>query len=175
VSGAHGQSAARTDHRLVALADHYFAEYLSKIERATQGLDDDAIWRRANQRSNSIGNLLLHLDGNLGQWVLDGLLGEPVERHRAAEFAARSGAPRVELVATLAATVARCRAGVAKLDAAELARSRTIQGYEELDGYAALFHAVEHMSYHTGQIVLLAKSYLPAGAALEFYPQHRNE
>ena len=163
------------DRRLLALADRYFAEYIDKIDRATAGLDDDATWRRANERSNSIGNLLLHLDGNLRQWVLSGLLGEPVERHRAAEFAARSGAPRVELVARLAATVALCRAGIAKLDAVELARTRTIQGYEELDGYAVLIHAVEHMSYHTGQIVLLAKAYLPAAAALEFYPQHRDE
>lgn len=160
--------------RLLELADRYFGEYLSKIERATAGLGGDALWRRANEQSNAIGNLLLHLNGNLSQWVLGGLFDEPVERHRSAEFAARSGPARAELVAALAATVERCRRGLPRLDAAELARVRPIQGYE-VDGFGALFHAVEHMSYHTGQIVLLAKAHLAPEAAFEFYPQHRGE
>ncbi|KAB2963087.1 MAG: DUF1572 domain-containing protein, partial [Thermoanaerobaculia bacterium] len=67
--------------------------------------------------------------------------------------------------------VGRCRAVLARLRADDLARRREIQG-EELDGYAALFHVVEHMSYHTGQIVLLAKLH---GVPLDFYPQHRGE
>jgi uncharacterized damage-inducible protein DinB len=159
---------------LIELAGRYLAEYLDKIERATAGLDDAALWRRANQRSNSIANLLLHLRGNLAQWVLGGLLGEPFERHRGAEFAAREGAGRAELLAALAETVGRVRAGIARLDAAALDRPLTIQGYAT-DGRDALFHVVEHMSYHTGQIVMLAKELLPASVELEFYPQHRGE
>lgn len=160
--------------RLIEFADRYWSEYLGKIESSTAGLTDEQVWLRANERSNSIANLLLHLRGNLSQWVLVGLLGERFERRRGEEFAARSGAPRAELVAALATTVARCRAGVATLTGEDLARVRRIQTYD-VDGYAALFHVVEHMSYHTGQIVLLAKSMLPAGAELEFYPQHRTE
>lgn len=160
--------------RLVELADQYLAEYLSKIERATVGLSEESLWWRANERSNSIANLLLHLDGNLSQWVLGGLLGEPVVRRRSEEFAARGALGKGELLARLAATVARCRAGIAALDRAALARPCSIQG-DETDGAGALFHVVEHMSYHTGQIVLLAKALLPAGVELEFYPQHRDE
>jgi uncharacterized damage-inducible protein DinB len=167
-------AAGAGDRRLGELADRYLAEYLDKIARAIAGLDEPAVWWRANERSNSIGNLLLHLHGNLTQWILGGLLGEPFERRRGREFAAREGAPKAELLASLAAVVARARAGIAGLSAEELARVRRIQSYD-LDGYAALFHAVEHMSYHTGQIVLLAKSLLPAEGAFEFYPQHRGE
>jgi uncharacterized damage-inducible protein DinB len=90
------------------------------------------------------------------------------------EFAARPGpgsATKAELLSTFAATVARCRETIRGLSADELARVRKIQKYE-LDGYRALFHTVEHMSYHTGQIVLLAKL---LGVALDFYPQHRGE
>ena len=61
--------------RLVEFADHYWAEYIDKIERATAQLDDDAVWWRPNEHSNSIANLLLHLSGNLRQWVLGGLVG----------------------------------------------------------------------------------------------------
>ena len=159
---------------LVALADSYLVQYLDKIELATAALPDAALWWRANERSNSIANLVLHLRGNLSLWILAGLGGEPFDRHRAAEFAARDDTPRDELLAALAATVARCRAVLARLAADELDRERRIQGYA-VDGWAALFHAVEHMSYHTGQIVLLAKQLLPPEVELEFYPQHRDE
>ena len=170
--------AERPPDPLIDLAGRYLAEYLDKIERSTARLDDEAIWSRANERSNSIANLLLHLCGNLSQWVLAGLLGESVERRRGAEFAARpgriNGASRGELLGALAEVVERCRAGIVRLEPAELARRRRIQGYE-VDGHRALFHAVEHMSYHTGQIVLLAKQLLPPSVELEFYPQHRDE
>ena len=163
--------------RLIEFAEHYWAEYLGKIEHAVAPLSEEQLWWRgpdANADGNSIANLLAHLHGNLSQWVLTGLGGQPFERHRSAEFAARPGpgaATKAELMATLAATVERCRATIRGLSERELASVRRIQKYE-LDGYRALFHTVEHMSYHTGQIVLLAKL---QGAELDFDPQHKGE
>lgn len=163
--------------RLIEFAEHYWSEYLGKIERAVAPLTEDQLWWRgpgSNAAGNSIANLLAHLHGNLSQWVLTGLGGQPFERHRDEEFAARPGpgaATKAELLASLAATVADCRETIRGLSADELARLRKIQKYE-LDGYRALFHTIEHMSYHTGQIVLLAKL---QGAALDFYPQHKGE
>ncbi|HSM50280.1 MAG TPA: DinB family protein [Thermoanaerobaculia bacterium] len=163
--------AAPAESTLPGLAAHYLGEYLAKIEAALAPLADEQLWWRPAESTNAIGNLLLHLHGNLSQWVLDGLGGREYTRRRGEEFAARAGAPKGELLAALAATVAACREAAAALPAAELARVRTIQGYD-VDGARALFHAVEHMSYHTGQIVLLAKA---LGAELDFYPQHRGE
>lgn len=160
--------------RLTEFAEHYWSEYLGKIEQAVAPLTDEQLWWRPNEASNGIANLLAHLHGNLSQWVLAGLGGQPFVRHRSEEFAARpgpGGQSKAELLAGLAATVTRCRETVRSLSADELARVRRIQKYE-LDGYRALFHTVEHMSYHTGQIVLLAKL---QGANLDFYPQHRGE
>jgi uncharacterized damage-inducible protein DinB len=159
------------ESRLSGFADLYWSEYLGKIAAAVEPLTEEQVWWRPNERSNSVGNLLAHLVGNLSQWVLAGLAGEPYERHRDAEFAARGGAAKAELLDRLRSTVERCRAGVARLSADDLGRRRRIQG-DEMDGYHALFHTVEHMSYHAGQIVLLAKLH---GAALDFYPQHRGE
>jgi uncharacterized damage-inducible protein DinB len=152
-------------------AAHYWNEYLGKIAAALEPLGEEQVWWRPDEGSNSVGNLLAHLDGNLSQWVLAGLGGEPYERHRDAEFAARGGASKAELLAHLRATVERCCAVAARLTDDDLARPHRIQKYE-LDGARALFHTVEHMSYHTGQIVLLAKLH---GARLDFYPQHRGE
>ncbi len=156
---------------LARFADHFWPEYLGKIEAAVAPLTEEQLWWRPNESSNSIANLLAHLHGNLSQWVLAGLGGEEFERHRTVEFAAREGGSKAELLSRLRDTVDRCRNVVLALPAAELARVRRIQKYE-LDGASALFHAVEHMSYHTGQIVLLAKW---LGATLDFYPQHRGE
>lgn len=150
---------------------HYWNEYLGKIAAAVEPLTEEQVWWRPGEGSNSIGNLLAHLDGNLSQWVLAGLGGESYERHRDAEFAARGGVAKAVLLERLRATVGRCCAVAARLTADDLARLHRIQTYE-LDGRRALFHTVEHMSYHTGQIVLLAKLH---GVPLDFYPQHRGE
>lgn len=157
--------------RLVDFAAHYWGEYLGKIATAIEPLSEEQIWWRPNAASNSIGNLLAHLEGNLRQWVLSGLAGESYERHRDAEFAAEGGATKEELLARLRATVAACQSTAVRLKPAVLARRHAIQKYD-IEGYRALFHTVEHMSYHTGQIVLLAKM---QGVPLDFYPQHRGE
>lgn len=164
--------------RLQQLAVEYWREYLRKIEAAVAPLTEDEVWWRANPCSNSIGNLLLHLGGNLGQWVIAGLGGQGHQRRRSEEFAADlDGAiPRVakeDALARLRDRVEECVAVAERLSATELDRVRHIQKYQ-LDGWKALVHTVEHMSYHTGQIVLIAKQLRPE-ASLDFYPQHRGE
>ena len=76
------------DTALPREADHLFAEYFDKIERTAGRLTVEQIWWRPNAACNSVGNLLLHLSGNLSQWVLAGLGGESFERRRDEEFAA---------------------------------------------------------------------------------------
>ena len=164
--------------RLQELAHEYFREYIGKIHSAVEPLGDEQVWWRANAESNSIGNLLLHLSGNLSQWVLEGLGGQAFERHRDAEFAAGRDAeaarvPKAEALARLESTLARVIAVVDDLNPDDLDDRRHIQKYE-LDGWKALFHVVEHMSYHTGQIVMLSKQLQPS-AGLDFYPRHRGE
>jgi uncharacterized damage-inducible protein DinB len=147
--------------------------YFERICAATRELDAGQLWWRPHEGVNSIANLLLHLEGNLSQWVLEGLGGEPFERHRDAEFAAREGASGEVLRQRLGAVVARCQRAVAALDDERLGASLRIQGYE-VTGLGALYHAVEHASYHTGQIVALAKQLLEPGS-IELYPRHRGE
>jgi uncharacterized damage-inducible protein DinB len=156
--------------RLGAEAAQLLGQYLDKIEYCVGLLSEAQVWWRANRRSNSVGNLLLHLAGNLSQWLLAGLGGERFERHRSEEFNAASAASADALMGTLRDVVGRCVEVAGAVTDADLARSVTIQGYER-DGFGALLHAVEHLSYHTGQIVLLAKQLVAEGVAIEFYPQ----
>jgi uncharacterized damage-inducible protein DinB len=161
------------DWRMIASlpreADRLLGEYLHKIEQCLALLSPSQLWWRANPKCNSVANLLLHLCGNLSQWVLDGLGGQTYERHRREEFAAREGEPGTALAARLHDVVAGCREVVQGLSAADLGKEHTIQGIDR-SGLGVLLHAVEHMAYHTGQIVHITKELVGAGAEIEFYP-----
>jgi uncharacterized damage-inducible protein DinB len=146
---------------------YYLAtEYPSKIRLATASLSHDDVWRRTNDQSNSIGNLILHLAGNVRQWIVTGIGGAPDSRDRAAEFAATDGPDITELLDLLESSVGDADKVIASLGETDLARSRTIQG-RETNVMAAIYHVVEHFSMHTGQIIMLAKSYSPE--SVKFY------
>ena len=160
--------------RFLAEADGYLEEYLRKIRECVALLTEEHVWWRPNEAVNSVGNLLLHLRGNLSQWVLATLGGRPFERHRAEEFRARGGVAKAELLAGLDEAVQATRAVIAGLDTAALERRHQVQR-SDTDGLGVVFHVVEHMSYHTGQIVATTKQLTGPEAGIEFYPQHRSE
>ena len=155
--------------RVRRLCAAYLEQYLGKIRFCVDRLDEDQVWARPHPSGNSVGNLILHLCGNLSQWVLSGLGGEADARCRPVEFTAARTATRDELVERLESVVRRCRTVVRALDDDALATARKIQD-RRTDGLGALLHAVEHMSYHTGQIVLVAKEALGPGSGIDFYP-----
>jgi uncharacterized damage-inducible protein DinB len=151
----------------IACARAYFAEdYLPKIERCLELLTDEQIWWRANPQSNSIGNLLLHLSGNVRQWIVCGVGGARDERDRDFEFAQRDMIPRDELLAKLKQTLNEADAALAKFDAGKLLERHLIQGCD-VTALSAIFHVVEHFSMHTGQIIMMAKVF--AEVDLGFY------
>jgi uncharacterized damage-inducible protein DinB len=156
--------------------DFLTGEYLPKIERCLEQLSDEQIWWRANEQSNSIGNLLLHLSGNARQWIVCGLGSAPDTRFRDAEFSRREPLPRAELLALLRSTLGDVESVLRDLDPATLLETRMIQG-SEVDILEAVFHVTEHFSMHTGQIIMLTK--LLTATDLRFYgfedsaPVHR--
>lgn len=146
---------------------HLLADsYLPRIRACVDRLDEDDLLWRPNPASNSVVNLLLHLAGNLRQWIVSGAGGSPDVRDRAGEFSADPEASGEEAVAILEAAVADAVATLGRLEPAELAESRTIQGIETTV-LGAIYHAVEHVSMHAGQIVYVAK--LRTGEDAGFY------
>lgn len=143
-------------------------EYVPKIERSVEGLFDDQVWWRPNDQSNSIGNLLLHLSGNVRQWIVTGLGGAADLRDRQREFDERGPVPLADLVARLRATVEEADRVLASLPPATLLETRRIQG-SDVTALNAIYHVVEHFSMHTGQIILLAKTWK---GDLGFYEFH---
>src|SRR5438105_3302947 len=107
---------------------HLAKDFLPKIERCLRLLKDEQIWWRANEQSNSIGNLLLHLSGNVRQWIVSGLGDATDSRDRDSEFAQREVITSAELFAKLKQTVDEAVAVLARLDADALLEKRRIQG-----------------------------------------------
>src|SRR4051812_47756281 len=143
--------------RFIERSRYYLSdEYPTKIQRCLDVLPVEALWRRPNESSNSIGNLLLHLSGNVRQWIVSGVGRAPDHRQRSSEFEAREGGPAAELMAALRQTLSEADAVLASLDAASLAESREIQA-RHVTVLDAVYHVVEHFSTHTGQIILLTK------------------
>lgn len=132
------------------------ADYLPKIVRCLDTLSDDDVWWRANPASNSIGNLILHLDGSTRMWVVGIAGGRPVARDRTSEFAERGPIAKDVLLARLRASLAEVDAVLAGLDRDTLLE-RHKSSREEVTVLWAILHAVEHFAMHTGQIIQLTK------------------
>ena len=138
-------------------------EYVPRIARCVSMLGPDQVWHRPGPHSNSVGNLLLHLEGNVRQWILSGIAGAEDHRDRDAEFAASAESERrdpSELVERLHATVAEAVAVVEGLGADELLAHKQYQGRYEETGVAAVLHVMEHFSGHAGQIYAYTKQTL---------------
>lgn len=131
-------------------------EHWPRISECVCPLTEEQLWWRPNEASNSIGNLLLHLNGNIGQWIVCSFTRSEDRRNRPHEFAERGPTPVAGLVARLASTVEEAGAILARLTPAELEATYEIQGYR-VTGLYAVFHAVEHFAMHYGQIAYIVK------------------
>lgn len=135
--------------------DHFEAN-TPRIEKCLDLLTDDQVWQRPNPHSNSIGNLILHLCGNISQWVFSGLGGQEDVRQRDAEFEAHAGLTRDQLLFKLKEVTDEARNIIINSDHSDLLKKRKVQCYDT-SGLGIIIHVVEHYSYHTGQIAYWTK------------------
>lgn len=140
-------------------------KYLPRIVRCLEVLSEEEIWWRPNAASNAAGNLVLHLCGNVRQWIISGLGAAQDVRERDKEFAERGPIPRPALIARLNDTVKEACQVIGTLPAATFARDFNIQGYH-VTGSFAVISVCEHFAYHSGQIIYLTK--LKRGDDLHF-------
>jgi len=130
--------------------------YLPRIVGCLEQLSDDEIWWRPNEASNSIGNLVLHICGNMRQWIICGLGGAEDLRERDKEFAERGPVAREALLKKFQQTVGQAGVVMSRLKPEVLTRPHRIQGYD-VTGYEAAAHVIEHVAYHSGQIIYITK------------------
>jgi uncharacterized damage-inducible protein DinB len=141
----------------IAQAEHVMKEvYLPRILSCLEELSPAQIWWRPHEDFNSVGNLVLHLAGNVRQWIVCGLGGAKDVRQRDREFSERGPLPRRVLASRLRKAVGDACRVLRKLPAQDLACVYETQKYR-VTGMEAIFHVAEHFSHHAGQIILLTK------------------
>jgi uncharacterized damage-inducible protein DinB len=152
-------------------------QYSSRISQCIEHLDNEQIWTRGSENENAIGNLLLHLAGNVRQWILSGVGGRPDVRVRDREFSARGDIDKADLMERLQATVEDAASVIRTLPADRLGQQVTIQAYQ-VTVLEAVLHVVEHFAMHTGQVIYATK--MLTHADLGFYkhlsqPSHQEK
>jgi hypothetical protein len=148
--------------------DKLLNQYWPRLRATVEPLTPEQIWWRPNQASNSMGNLVLHLNGNVGQWLVASFNRQPDHRDRPAEFNETRLIPAAELLGKLAATLEQSAQVLARLTEAELLSPYDIQGYR-VTGLEAVYQVVEHFGLHYGQITFIAKFLI--NRDLAFYPE----
>ena len=141
-------------------------QYWPRLRSCVEGLSDEQVWWRPNDASNSIGNLILHLNGNVQQWLVASFKRSEDLRDRPAEFRERRSIPACALLEKLGATFTDASEVLASLSEADLLTTFEIQGYT-VTGLHAVYQVVEHFGLHYGQIVYITK--LLRGEDLGFY------
>jgi uncharacterized damage-inducible protein DinB len=143
-------------------------QYWPRLRKAVETLSDEQIWWRPNEASNSIGNLILHLNGNVWQWLVASFNRLEDQRDRPAEFNASGDLTAADLLARLGATMNEAGKVLTRLTREDLLATWNIQGYT-VTGLAAVYQVVEHFGLHYGQIVYVTK--MQEGRDLCFYKE----
>lgn len=162
---------AATDSEFAALflafsRNKLLNQYWPRLKACVEPMTPEQVWWRPNDASNSAGNLILHLNGNVRQWLVDSFSKKEDRRDRPAEFAAHSGLTAAELLSRLGETMTAAAGVLDRLTVEELLASYEIQGYR-VRGLDAVYQVVEHFGLHYGQIGYIAKSL--SGRDLGFY------
>lgn len=131
-------------------------ENVRMISIALSKVVEEELWTKQNQSLNTLGNQLLHICGNMTQYIVSGLGGNPDERNREEEFSTEDGFTKDELLQRLLLTVQTSTTIIDDATPENLLKKRKVQGFD-LSGVGVVLHAVEHFSYHTGQIAMQVK------------------
>jgi uncharacterized damage-inducible protein DinB len=138
----------------------------ARIEDCLDRLTTEQVWARGHENENAIGNLALHLGGNVRQWIISGIGGKPDIRERDKEFSARGELEPAQLATRLKAVVDEAAVVISETTAGRLSERVTIQNYD-ITVLEAIAHVVEHFSQHTGQIIFATK--MLTGEDLGYY------
>lgn len=153
------------------------AYWTDKIRHCFAQLGDEQVWWRPHSGNNALGNIILHLCGNMRQWLIDGIRGEANHRDRPAEFNDRTQHPKAQLMAMLGATVAEADGVLASLAPglpASLMQPRRIQGFD-INVMAAIHDAVPHVGMHAQEIVWITRMLLGEKYRFHWTPANREQ
>jgi len=128
----------------------------TQIRECIVQLDEDQLWWRPNETSNSVGNLVLHVCGSTRHYLSRSIGGIDYNRDRPAEFSERGPVPKAQLAAIFDETIAEAAEVLDRFDTA-----RFLDPTGEPSYYLTLFDQLLgisiHLATHTGQIIYVTK------------------
>lgn len=158
----------------LAASRHRLTECVKKIKHCLAQLTDEQIWWRPHDSMNSIANIVLHLCGNMRQWIISGVGGEPDIRDRPKEFSNRSSMPKVELIRHLDEVARQADAVLAGVSDQQLLERRRIQGFDET-AISAIFDSLSHFRGHQQEIVYITRLQLGDAYKFEWVPTTKEQ
>lgn len=150
------QSTALTTAFIEEIKRRLFTESVFRLKKCVNELSEEQIWYRPNNASNSVGNLVLHLEGNVRQWVVAGLGKNEDVRERQKEFDEKGPVPLEKMLSDMDKLMEEVNQILNKTSTTDLLEVRDVQGFQE-SGLSILVHITEHFSYHVGQITYITK------------------
>ena len=137
-------------------ANFRMEESITRIKKCFSEINEKEVWQKPNEASNSMGNLILHLCGNITQYIISSLGEKRDNRDRDLEFSSKGGFSKQQLIDKLSIVVIQSINIINGTSDSEMLRTRQVQAYQ-LSGMGIIIHVVEHFSYHTGQIAFWTK------------------
>ena len=168
------QAGAEICGAFIAVSREVLAEGMRKIEHCVGQLNDEQVWWRPRPEMNSIANLMLHLSGNIGQWIVAGVGRAKDVRNRPLEFSDRSNRKKAEVIAILKKTATDADAVLAKLTAEQLILPRRIQGFET-NVIGAIMHTIPHFRGHVQEIIHITRQQLGEKYRFDFVPKGKEQ
>lgn len=144
-------------------------ECLEKIEHCFAQLSEEDVWWRPYEEHNALGNILLHLCGNLGQWIINGVTGKPDTRDRPLEFSHREPVPKDQLLDWLRQTIGQADLVISEQTEQTLLEPRTVQGFR-VQVQSAIQHSVSHLCGHTQEIIWITRLRVGPGYKFRWVP-----
>lgn len=132
---------------------------LSRIEHCVSQLSESQVWWRPPEGTNAIGNLILHLTGNVRQMIVANLTGAEDTRDRPSEFVARDAAPKAALLAGLTDAVAQAKDAIVTATDARLCEHRRVNTFD-WTGIQAAVRSIAHFRGHTQEIIHITRTIL---------------
>lgn len=132
-------------------------ENIPRLRKCLGQLSEAEIWYRPNPNTNTVGNLVLHLCGNVRQWLISGLGNTPDIRQRQQEFDENGPIATAVLLEKLDSLATDIEQTLSQVSVEDLLQERTVQGIYQETGISILIHVTEHFSYHVGQVTYIVK------------------
>lgn len=153
---------------------HCLADAADKIRHCVKQLDNEQLWWRPREEQNSIANLILHLSGNLRQWIISGVGDTPDVRERAKEFSERGPIPKTELERRLENVLDETDAVLTEVGASQLVEGRRVQGFETTV-LSAIVDSVSHFRGHAQEIIGMTRQQLGDSYQFQWTPSTPEE